>query len=151
METFRSRPDMSRMDVISIQTRSGRSSVPEWMDALSTRVGQMPLSFWDEERTKCLPVGQQEFNGRIEFGMVRDIVLAKVTTSSPHHVTFSFGSTPPRPPLVLMFQMSGSCRVEQQASSCTLRPDDWCLVDTGSPFRVSSFSLHNENLSLRLD
>jgi len=49
-----------------------------------------------------------------------------------------------------MFQMSGSCRLEQQGSSCTLRPDDWCLVDTGSSFHISSSSPHNENLSLRL-
>jgi hypothetical protein len=45
-----SRPDMSRMDVISIESRSGRSSVPEWTDALSTRVGQLPLSSCDQSR-----------------------------------------------------------------------------------------------------
>ena len=142
---------MSRMDVISIESRSGRRSVPEWTDALSTRVGQVPPSSWDQERTHCLPVAQQDFRGRIEFGMLRDIILAKVTTSSPHHLNFSLRSTPARPPVVLMFQVSGSCRVEQQASSCTLRPDDWCLVDTGSPFHISSLSIHNENLSLRLE
>jgi AraC-like DNA-binding protein len=142
---------MSRMDVISIEGRSGRSSVPEWTDALSTRVGQLPLSSWDQERTHCLPVGQQDFNGCIELGILRDIVLAKVTTSTPHHLTFSLRSTPARAPLVLMFQMSGSCQVKQQASSCTLREDDWCVVDTGSPFHISSLSIHNENLSLRLE
>jgi AraC-like DNA-binding protein len=83
--------------------------------------------------------------------MLRDVVLAKVTTGSPHHLTFSPGGAPERPPVVLMFQISGSCRVEQQASSCTLHADDWCLVDTASPFHISSFSIHNENLSLRLE
>ena len=80
---------MSRIELISIETGSGRSSVPEWTDALSTRIGQVPLSSWDQAHTNCLPVGQQEFGGRIEFGMLRDTILAKVTTSSPHHLTFS--------------------------------------------------------------
>lgn len=142
---------MSRIESISIESRSGRSSVPEWTNALSTSVGQLPLSSCDQERTNCLSVGQQAFSGRIEFGLLRDTVLAKVTTSSPHHLTFSLRDTPARPPIVLMFQMSGSCRLKQQTSTCTLRPDDWCLIDTGSPFHISSFSPHNENLSLCLE
>jgi AraC-like DNA-binding protein len=142
---------MSRLDVITIESHGADHCVPEWVDALGSRVGQLPLSSWDEERTKCVPIGQQDFEGRIEFGNLHDAILAKVSTSSPHHLDMSLRTSSGRAPVVLMFQMSGSCRVKQQGAECTLNADDWCIFDAGSPFQISSFSPNNENLSLRLD
>jgi AraC-like DNA-binding protein len=144
---------MSRIELVSIESCSFRGGVSEWSDALSAHVGHMPLSSWDKNLTSCVPIGQQDFSGRIEFGELGNLVLAKVATSTPHDLTFSLGSTPPEAalPLVLLLQTSGSCHLKEHKFSCTLRPDDWCLVDTSYPFHISSPGVHNENLSLRLE
>lgn len=144
---------MSRVEIVSVEQQNCRSSVPEWTDALSTCVGRVPLSSVDQEVTSCVPAGEQKFAGRIEWGMLGDTVLAKVETKTPHRLVFSLRATPLTvpAPVVLLFQMSGSCRVQQHSRSSTLGPGNCCLVDTHHPFHISSLDIHNENLSLRLE
>ena len=144
---------MSRIERVSVERRSWRGSIPEWTDALSTSIGRLPVSSFDQELTSCVPTGEHDFEGHIEVGTLSDIVLAKVVTKSPHKLTFSPRGTAftERAPLVLVFQASDSCRLEQHNRSCTLNPGDWSLVDIGYLFRISSVGARNENLSLRLD
>jgi AraC family transcriptional activator of tynA and feaB len=143
---------MSQIEIVSIERHNCRGSVPEWTDALSTCLGRLPLSSFDQELTSCVPTGQK-FSGRIEFGSLGDIVLAKIETSTPHHLAFSLRTTSLTvpAPLVLIFQMSGSCRLEQHNRSCALCPGDWSVVDTRHPFHIWSLARRNENLSLRLE
>lgn len=144
---------MSRIESLLIERRTSRGHVPEWAEALSTAVGRVPLSLLDQETTQCFATGVDEFCGSVESGMLSELVLAKVRTKTPHFLRFSLqepsGTNPA--PAVLIFQISGSCRVDQRKRSCTLGPGNWCLVDTADRFRISSFCSDNENLSLRLD
>lgn len=62
---------------MSVERSRVRASVPEWVDALSTRVGRVPIPSWDQNLTNCVPMGKQGFSGRIEAGMLGQIILAK--------------------------------------------------------------------------
>jgi AraC family transcriptional regulator, positive regulator of tynA and feaB len=144
---------MSRIETVSIDRHDCRGSAPEWTGALTTCIGRMPLATLDQKLTSCVPDGENKFIGRIEWGALGDLVLARVGTGTPHRLDFSLRSWPDAAaaPLVLLFQTSGSCRLRQHGRSCTLFPGEWCLIDTYDPFQISSFDAHNENLSLRLD
>ena len=144
---------MSRIERVSIERRSWQGSVREWTDSLITCIARKPLSWWNQELTSCVPIGEHNFSGNIEFGTLGDSSLARIGTKTPHNLTFS-----PRnvqlgepAPLVLVFQMNDSCSLEQQNHSCTLHPGDWAFVDTSHPFQISSRGTQNENLSLRLE
>ena len=140
---------MSRIEQFSIE-RAG-APLSEWTDALSTRIGHVPPSSWDERFTTCRTVGEVAFVGRIEHGDVGEITLAKVTTRTPHNLTMAQRDTSLPPfPMVLMFQMGGRCRVEQDGRACTLYSGDWCLLDTRHPSLIDALDSQNENLSLRL-
>ena len=56
---------MSRIEQFSIE-RAG-DPLSEWTDALSTRIGHVPPSSWDERFTTCRTVGEVAFVGRIEM------------------------------------------------------------------------------------
>src|SRR5256885_7702584 len=100
---------MSRVEIVSVEGHNCRGSVPEWTDALSTCVGRVPVSSVEQEVTSCVPTGEHDFVGRIEWGTLGDMVLAKVGTSTPHRLAFSLRPPPSTPaPVVLLFQMSGS-------------------------------------------
>jgi AraC-like DNA-binding protein len=144
---------MSKIESVSIERDRCQGSLPEWSEALSTYVGRLPFSSWDWDLTKCVPRGGKSFAGFIECGTLGDVILAKVATSTPHDLTFAVHdeelASPA--PLVLMFQTSGTCRVEHQNLAHPLAPGDWCLLDVSSPMRISSSDARNENLTLRLE
>ena len=146
-------PSMSRIERISIERRNLQGSVPEWTDSLITCVAREPLSWWNPDLTSCVPIGEHNFNGNIEFAALGSSSLAKVSTKTPHKLRFSpqNAELSEAAPLVFLFQMSDSCRVEQHNRSCTLHPGDWAFVDTSHPFQISSQGTQNENLSLRLE
>lgn len=130
---------MSHIAQFSLERARCQGPLSEWTDALSTRLGHLPLSSWDERLTTCRAVGDAPFAGRIEHGDVGDITLARVTTTTPHHLAMAQGHPSVLAcPVVLLFQNGGSCRVEQTGRACTLYAGDWCMVDTGDPSRISA-------------
>ena len=142
---------MSRIEQFLLERPGRRGLVCEWTDALCTHIGHVPPSLFDE-RLACRTVGEAGFVGRIEHGDVGEITLARVTTTTPHYLTMAprDGSRTPYP-LMLLFQTSGSCRVEQAGASCTLYSGDWCVYDTCQPLRIDALDPRNENLSVRLE
>ena len=67
-------PSMSRIERVSIERRSWQGSVREWTDSLITCVAREPLSWWDQELTSCVPIGEHNFGGNIEFGTLATVV-----------------------------------------------------------------------------
>jgi AraC-like DNA-binding protein len=145
---------MSKIESVAIERDRCQGSLPEWSEALCTYVGRMPSSSWAWDLTKCVPRGGKGFAGFIECVTLGDVVLAKVATSTPHDLTFALHhdeelASPA--PLVVMFQTSGTCRVEHQNLLHPLAPGDWCLLDVSGPMHISSSDAGNENLTLRLE
>ena len=59
---------MSRIERVSIERRSWQGSVREWTDALITCVAREPLSWWDQELTSCVPIGEHNLVAILNLG-----------------------------------------------------------------------------------
>src|SRR6516164_2670438 len=142
---------MQPVSVVTVEQHDCQRSLPEWVDALSMHVARMPPSDWDALLTRFVPKHGRSFSGRIESGELDDAVLSK-TGESPHFLSFSLRNTPkPKVPAVLVAQVSGSSRLDQQGRSCTLSPGDWCVLDTFHPFELRALQPRNEHLNLMLE
>jgi AraC-like protein len=143
---------MSQINVVSIERDNSQRSLPEWKDALSTCVGRVTPSVQHQEVTRCVSTSLENFSGRIEVGELGDIVLAKLA-ATPNHFSRSLRTmTPTLPaPVLLFLELSGSSRLDQHNRSCTLRPGDWCLIDTLHPFEGCTLGPRSEYLILGLE
>jgi AraC-like DNA-binding protein len=126
---------MSQIEVISVELQKQQESLPQWTDALSTCVGRVSTSLRDQEVARCVPTGATPFVGRIEFGALGDMILARLA-ATPNHFSRSLRTVTPTLPVAVLFfiQLSGSNRFNQHGHSSTLHPGDWCLIDTRYPF-----------------
>ena len=123
---------MQYVQVVSIEFDKYQEALPQWADALSTHVGRIPPSGKDEEVIRCLPRSLGRFSGRIEAGVLGDMVLAKLG-ATPYQFSRSLRTPTPTPTLplqaLLLMQVSGGGCLAQHDRSCTLYPGDW-LSDT---------------------
>jgi AraC-like DNA-binding protein len=143
---------MSSLQAVSIELDKYQDSLPQWAEALSTHVGRVLPSVRDQEVIRCSPIGFQRFTGQIEYGLLDDIVLAKLA-AEPYSFTRSLRTaTPTLPqPVLLLIQIGGSGRLAQHKRSCTLYPGDWSLLDTLHPFDSSSLGSPGEYQILGLE
>jgi AraC family transcriptional regulator, positive regulator of tynA and feaB len=149
---FAGSPHMSKIQVISVEMDKYEDSLPQWGEALSTHVGRVSPLVRDQEVIRCSPIGLQRFAGRIEYGLLGDIVLAKLG-AEPYSFSRSLRTATPTLPLpvLLLIQVSGSVRLAQHDRSCTLYPGDWSLLDTLHPFDSSSLGTPGEYQILGLE
>lgn len=143
---------MSKIQVICVEMDKCQDSLPQWAEALSTHVGRVLPSVRDQEVIRCSPIGLQRFAGRIEYGLLGDIVLAKLGAEPYFFRRSLLTATPTLPlPVLLVIQLSGSGRLAQHNRSCTLYPGDWSLLDTLHPFDSSSLGTPGEYQILGLE
>jgi AraC-like DNA-binding protein len=143
---------MSKIQVVSIELGKYQDSLPQWAEALSTHVGRVLPSVRDQEVIRCSPIGFQSFAGRIEFGLLGDLVLAKLGVNPCSFSRSLRTSTPTLPlPVLLLTQVSGTGRLAQHNRFCALCPGDWSLIDTLYPFDTSSFGTPGEYRVLCLE
>jgi AraC-like DNA-binding protein len=134
------------MRVISVELEHCQGSLPQWAEALSTYVGGLPLS--DSKLISCMSV-RGRFSGHIELGNLHNARLSKIR-ATPYHL--SSARIPQRTmPAMLLAQVIGTCRIEQDQRSCTLHPGDWCVIDTRAPHSSRLLAPHNELLTLALE
>jgi AraC-like DNA-binding protein len=143
---------MLNVQVFSIELDKYQEALPQWADALSTHVGRIPPSGKDEEVIRCLPRSLERFSGRIEAGMLGDMVLAKLE-ATPYQFSRSLRTPTPTLPLqvLLLIQVSGGGCLAQHDRSCPLYPGDWCLIDTVDHFDSSSLGDPSEYQILVLE
>jgi len=140
---------MSQIEVFSIENQTWRPSMPEWADPLTTRVGLLPRST-DLELSRCTSTGPGRFSGRLEIAKLDSTMLSKVAITP--NLLSHLVRTPSSPVAAqLISQVSGSCRLEQDGRSCTLRAGDWCLVNALHPFNAWSLDERSECLILTID
>lgn len=143
---------MSRPQAVSIELDKYQDSLPQWAEALSTHVGRVLPPVRDQEIIRCSQIGLQRFAGRIEYGLLGDIVLAKLG-AEPYFFGRSLRTATPTLPLpvLLVIQLSGSGRLAQHNRSCTLYPGDWSLLDTLYSFNSWSLGTPGEYQILGLE
>jgi AraC family transcriptional regulator, positive regulator of tynA and feaB len=143
---------MSQIEVVSIEVPNPQASLPQWTEALSTHVGRVTPWVRDEEVTRCVPTSLQDFEGRIEFGALGDGVLSKIA-ATPNRFSRSLRTrTPTLPvPVLVVVQRCGTIRLDQHDRSCSLRPGDWCLVDSLHPFEGVALGTRTECLVVGLE
>lgn len=79
----------------------------------------------------CLQTGERASRGRIEYGVLGEVLLCKVAATS-----FRFGRslTTPTPtlpiPMMLVSVSKGSARFSNCGQTCILTEGDWTLIDT---------------------
>jgi AraC-like DNA-binding protein len=143
---------MSSVEVISVELHGPHATLPQWTDALSKHVGQVPPAFRDREVLRCMQTTGADFNGRIELGRLGDFLLAKVGTT-PNRFSRSLrietASSPD--PLLLCIEVSGSHRVEHYGRTCMMRPGDWCIADMRHRLDHWALGPRNEYLVLALE
>ena len=141
---------MQPVSVVTVEQHDCQRSLPEWVDALSIHVARIAPSDWDAQSTRFVPTYGRSFSGRIEFAALDDAVLSK-TGLTPNLLSLSPRTPSPKAPAVLVAQVSGSSRLDQQGRSCTLSPGDWCVLDTFHPFELRALQQRNEHLNLMLE
>ena len=141
---------MQPISVVTVEQHDCQRSLPEWVDALSIHVARISPSNWDAQLTRFVPTYGRNFSGRIEFAVLDDAVLSK-TGLTPNLLSLSPRTPSPKAPAVLVAQVSGSSRLDQQGRSCTLAPGDWCVLDTFYTFELRALQPRNQHLNLMLE
>ncbi|WP_454649983.1 helix-turn-helix domain-containing protein [Bradyrhizobium liaoningense] len=134
------------MKVISVELEHCQGFLPQWADALSTHVGELSP---DSKLISCMP-GSECFSGRIEIGDLDNARLSKIS-ATPYRSSRSVRIPEHSVPAMLVAQVIGTCRIEQDKRSCTLQPGDWCVVDTPAPCNTWVLAPHNEFFTLALE
>lgn len=128
---------MPRPRILSVEAHGPSHSLRQWEDALSLCVGRASPDLREQEDACCMPAGECGFSGRIVYGELGETSLCKIVTSA-HRFSRSMregaGHLAPRLPLLLVTQVRGSSRFLHGERSGTLRPGDWCLLDTRRRF-----------------
>lgn len=128
---------MPRRQILCVEAASCNGSVARWEDALSQCLGRAAPDMRNQEDARCVPTGEQGFSGRIEYGELGDASLCSIVTS-PHRFSHTMRDGAsylvPGLPLLLVTQVSGSSRFQHGERCDTLRPGDWCLLDTRCRF-----------------
>jgi hypothetical protein len=139
------------LEVVSVEVEKHHGTLPQWEDALSACVGRVPPQSREEEVTRALPLGAHSFSGRIEFARLGDGALYKfAATPSSFSSSFRTATTTLPTPVLLLLQLSGSCKFDQHNESCTLYPGDWCMIDTAHSLDAAA-SVKFEGLTLVLE
>jgi AraC-like DNA-binding protein len=143
---------MSQVEVISVEVKGMRDALPEWADALTTHIGQVPAVWRDREVTRCLQTAGPDFRGRIEVGRLGDFMMASVATT-PNRFSRSprIATASTRNALLLCVEVTGSHRIEHRGRSSMLRPGDWCILDMRHRLDCWALGPRNESLVLALD
>ena len=139
---------MSRVEVLSIELPNHQGSLRYWEDALFAFGERISPSSRDQTVIRVRHTVGQGFSGRIEFGALGAVVLYKVM-ATPSYYSRSFRADAAPLPVMLYSQVSGSSRFKQDNRSCTLNPQDWCVVDRRS-FEGWSLGTGSEVLAVAL-
>jgi AraC-like DNA-binding protein len=142
---------MSRVEVISVELEGMRDALPEWTDALTTHIWQVPAGTRGQVLARCLQTAGPDFSGRIEVGRLGNSMMASVATTpnrfslSPQVETASIADA-----LLLWVEVSGSHRIEHCGRSSMLRPGDWCILDKRHKLECWALGPRNEYLVLAI-
>ena len=103
----------STMVCVEVERPSGR--LRKWEDTLSAHVGQVGSGIREQEAVRCLPMDERSFIGRIEYGVLGEVLLCKFASN---HYRLTRSLTTPTPtlpiPVMLVSLSKGSCTFVQQ-------------------------------------
>jgi AraC-like DNA-binding protein len=124
-----------------VEVERPRTPLHAWEEALSRNIGRVDPALREQESVHCFPTDQRPFMARMEFGVLGDVLVAKVACTN---YRFTRSLTTPRPtlptPAMLIAVSSGSCEFFQRGRTCALTPGDWTVIDTKQTheYRITS-------------
>ena len=87
---------------------------------------------------RCLPMDERPFMGRIEYGVLGEMLLCKVAATNYRFTRSLTTPTPTLPiPVMLVSVSKGSCTFVQRGRTCILTEGDWTLIDTKQPLEYT--------------
>lgn len=120
--------------IVSVEVERPSGRLRKWEDTLSAHVGQVDPGIREQEAVRCLPMNERSFLGRIEYGVLGEMLLCKVAATNYRFTRSLTTPTPTLPlPAMLVSVSRGSCKFVQRDRTCTLTPGDWTLIDTKQP------------------
>lgn len=118
---------------------------------MSAHIGRVDPSLREQEALRCLPADERPFAGRIEYGVLGEVLLSKVAAA---HYRFTRSLTTPTPtlpiPVMLVSVSRGSCEFVQRGRTCILTPGHWTLIDTKQPQEYAITSREIEAFAIML-
>jgi AraC family transcriptional activator of tynA and feaB len=121
----------STIACVEVERPSGR--LRGWEDALCADIDP---ALREQVTVHCHPIDERRFMGRVEFGALGEMHLAKVASTS-FRFTRSMTSHRPTPTLPIMARLvlvsRGSYKFVSGGRPCTLTPGDWALIDAKQP------------------
>ena len=126
----------STMVCLEVERPSGR--LRKWEDTLSAHVGQVGSGIREQEAVRCLPMDERSFMGRIEYGVLGEVLLCKFASN---HYRLTRSLTTPTPtlpmPVMLVSLSKGSCTFVHSGRTCFLTEGGWTLIDTKQPLEYT--------------
>lgn len=129
---------MPQLQVISVEVQRRGGSLARWEDALSLCIGRASPALRKIEDARCMPTDERGFSGRVECGDLGEARLCRLVTTA-HRFSRSLRdedlqAVSPALPLLVITQIGGCAHFQHQGRAGTLRPGDWCLIDTRRRF-----------------
>jgi AraC family transcriptional regulator, positive regulator of tynA and feaB len=117
--------------IVCVEVERPSGPLRQWEDALSAHIGRVDPRLREQEAVRCLPMDQRPFEGRIEYGVLGEMLLCKVAATNYRFTRSLTTPTPTLPlPMMLVSVSRGYCKFVQRGRTCILGPRDWTLIDT---------------------
>jgi AraC family transcriptional regulator, positive regulator of tynA and feaB len=137
--------------IVSVKVERPNGPLHEWEDALSAHVGRVDPGLREQEAVLCLPMDERPFEGRIDYGLLGEMLLSKVACTNYRFTRSLITRTPTLPiPAMLVSVSRGSCKFVQRGRTCILTPGDWTLIDTMQPQEYTITSREIEAFAIML-
>ncbi len=129
---------MGASTIVCVEVERSSGRLRKWEDTFSAHVGQVDPGLREQEAVLCVPIDERSFMGRIEYGILGEVLLCKLA-SNPYRFTRSLTTpTPTLPtPVMLVSVSKGSCTFVQRGRTCTLTEGGWTLIDTKQPLKCT--------------